>query len=628
VSHPSPFRNNRYEQEEDRRHVYYLLPDDLSQLEQLKSSYIVGTRGTGKTTLLKSLSWRERLESRSLQHALKGDARLDRYLGVYLKLPKFQLEQLQAWLADARSAIHAPITALYLDLIWLEALLDAVEELRSRQLLSYSLEAEGEFIAWFDSWWTLRGGSPLLDPSRSSMLTLKESVFRARNEIELASRVEVEPTEFASEMPVDQIGALGRDAAARLRDLCEVRDEEETGRPQWHIRVCMDEAEVLADEQQVVVNTMVRLSEFPLYFVIAYVAMPREVSRTLLPNQSLSEADRHLEERDEMADTKFKRLTEGVSKSRVRAMLDDEGADFDLTQILGPLELDRWALEVLGKSESREVEALIQRAKALAQERGPEVPPPILEVYLSDVEGRTPRVQTTRKESSEGIRKKRPAAYIALLRKFGFDVRYASEPMVLQLSDGCIRDYLLQMDELFVLRDQALPEFIASIGIHWSEQDVAFKRASRKKRKNIVRRVEATPEEVERVVDGLALVTERLQRDIVPPEPGCFVLQLKEGGEALEIELEILKEANRTGYLRILEEDNERIEWRVHTSLAPAYGFSYRGAYYPVPLTVADLANLRTAPNDSAAATVVGNIVQRFSPPASGTLFEPPSADD
>ena len=362
--------------------------------------------------------------------------------------------------------------------------------------------------------------------------------------------------------------------------------------------------------------------------MIAYVAMPREVSRTLLPNQSLSEADRHLEERDEMADTKFKRLSEGVSKSRVRAMLEDESADFDLTQILGPLELDRWALEVLGKSESPEVEALIQRAKALAQERGSEAPPPILEVYLSDVEGRTPRVQTTRKESSEGIRKKRPAAYIALLRKFGFDVRYASEPMVLQLSDGCIRDYLLQMDELFVLRDQALPEFIAGVGIHWSEQDVAFKRASRKKRKNIVRRVEATPEEVERVVDGLARVTERLQRDIVPPESGCFVLQLKEGGEALEIELEILREANRTGYLRILEEDNERIEWRVHTSLAPAYGFSYRGAYYPVPLTVADLANLRTAPNDSAAATVVGNIIQRFSPPASGTLFEPPPVDD
>ena len=77
--HPSPFRSNRYEREEDRRHVYFLIPED-EQLEELKSTYIIGTRGTGKTTLLKSLFWKERIESPSLQRALKGDLRFDRAL--------------------------------------------------------------------------------------------------------------------------------------------------------------------------------------------------------------------------------------------------------------------------------------------------------------------------------------------------------------------------------------------------------------------------------------------------------------------------------------------------------------------------------------------------------------------
>jgi hypothetical protein len=615
--------------EEDRRHVYFLLPGDLEQLELLKSSYIVGTRGTGKTTLLKSLSWKERLQSPSLQRALGGDRGFDQYLGVYLKLPEFQLQKLEEWLEPSPGQLHATITALYIDLIWIEALVDAVEEMRSRQLMRFSIEEEAAFVQWFAGWWEERGGRALLQEGDSSLLALKKGVFTARHGLEVAAVAEVDPTALVTELPIDQIGALGRVAADQLRTLCEPHESE---KPQWHIRICMDEAEMLSHRQQLVLNTMVRLSGFPLFFLAAFAAMPRDVSSTLLPNQTLSEADRHLDLRDKMQDDKFTRLTEGVCESRVRAMLGDEEAVFDLDRLLGPLELDRWAVERFAKSEAAGAVALLQQAEELGERRGVNTPP-ILEQYLAEVEEREVKDHPTRGERSTGIRKKAPAVYVALLKKYGFDIRYASAPVVIQMSDGCIRDFLMQMDELYALCDKPLEEFLKSQRIPVEDQDTAFKRASAKKRQSLVLKIEeSSPEEVERVVDGLARITAQLQAHIDPPEPGRFVLELGRDAQVedddLEEELKILREANHIGYLRVIEETGERLEFRVHTSLAPEYGFSYRGAYYKVPLLESDIKNLRISSDEAVASRVVKEIVRRFSPPASGTLFETSESDD
>ena len=631
ISH-SPFRPNRYEMEEDRRHVYFLLPGDLEQLEQLKSSYIVGTRGTGKTTLLMSLSWKERLQSPSLQRALNGDQGFDRYLGVYLKLPEFQLQKLEDWLRAASDQLHATITALYLDLIWIEALTDAVAEMRSRQLMDFSIEEESKFVRWFAEWWEDRGGSPLLQKEGNSLLALKKGVFKARLALERAATAELDPTALVTMLPIDQIGALGRSAADRLRILCEPPDSK---RPQWHIRICMDEAEMLGHRQQLVLNTMVRLSGFPLFFVAAFAAMPRDVSSTLLPNQTLSEADRHLDLRDKMHDDKFRRLTEGVCESRVRAMLGDEEAAFDLDRLLGPLELDRWAVERFEKSEAQAAVALLRRAEELGERRGANMPP-ILEQYLAETEEREPKDDPTRSERSVGIRKKAPAVYVALLKKYRLDIRYASAPVVLQMADGCIRDFLMQMAELYTRCGKSLAEFLDSTRIPVEDQDAAFKQASKKKRQSLILKIEeSSPEEVERVVDGLGRITSQLQAQISPPEPGRFVLKVGGGVERqtletedLEEELKILREANHIGYLRVIEETSDRFEFRVHTSLAPEYGFSYRGAYYEVPLLGSDIKNLRLTSDRMGAALIVDEIVRRFSPPASGTLFEPAAIDD
>jgi ABC-type lipoprotein export system ATPase subunit len=51
-------------------HLYFLPNDVFSRLEQPKPTYLIGSRGTGKTTLLTALSWKEQLNNPYLSEKL------------------------------------------------------------------------------------------------------------------------------------------------------------------------------------------------------------------------------------------------------------------------------------------------------------------------------------------------------------------------------------------------------------------------------------------------------------------------------------------------------------------------------------------------------------------------------
>ena len=79
----NPFSQNRFEHE--NKHLYYLPEEIYNKIEQPKPVYLIGTRGTGKTTLLKSMSWDERASNIFLQQALNNETFKKRYLGIYIK---------------------------------------------------------------------------------------------------------------------------------------------------------------------------------------------------------------------------------------------------------------------------------------------------------------------------------------------------------------------------------------------------------------------------------------------------------------------------------------------------------------------------------------------------------------
>src|SRR5664279_865431 len=145
----SPFAAKRYEHAGS--HVYYIPPAAFQLLETAIPTYLVVTRGTGKTPLLRALSWDERLYNLSLGRQLKGHAFEKKYLGLYFKLPNVQLELLDRWLDGETDADYAAIMAFYLDLCWLETTKKALKHLDASGVVAISRTNEDTFLEAFSA---------------------------------------------------------------------------------------------------------------------------------------------------------------------------------------------------------------------------------------------------------------------------------------------------------------------------------------------------------------------------------------------------------------------------------------------------------------------------------------------
>jgi len=66
----SPFLYHKWEDEKDH---FIWLPPEFSEWEGKKSIYILGSRGTGKTTLLQGFVYSQRFKNESLRQQLKGE---------------------------------------------------------------------------------------------------------------------------------------------------------------------------------------------------------------------------------------------------------------------------------------------------------------------------------------------------------------------------------------------------------------------------------------------------------------------------------------------------------------------------------------------------------------------------
>src|SRR6266576_1315757 len=145
MSKVSPFSLNRFEYE--REHLYSLPEETFPKLEEMKPTYLIGTRGTGKTTLLHAISWNERWFNNSLRVQVGHNVFAKEYVGVYLKLPEYQLARIEQWLAKEETDDRGSVLGLYIDLIWLEILANGLVELLLVKVFKADPAAEHELIA-------------------------------------------------------------------------------------------------------------------------------------------------------------------------------------------------------------------------------------------------------------------------------------------------------------------------------------------------------------------------------------------------------------------------------------------------------------------------------------------------
>lgn len=621
MSEFSPFASKRYEY--SGNHVYYIPPDVFRQLEQPIPTYLIGTRGTGKTTLLKALSWNERLYNRSLQAQLKRRPFDGQNLGVYFKLPNVQLSLIERWLSDEPDDLYGTIVSFYLDLCWLEAIQPAIKQLEAAGTLRILQERISDLADHFRQLWRAHPECKHLfgEPGNTvdSVFSLMHPMRRG---IERFARTATQPDLAADALPMGQIGSFGRTVGRLLVDSLTGPSD-----GQWSIRVCMDEGEVLTLRQQRAVNSMVRLTEWPVFYLVSYVSRPHDVTGTFLPNQTLQHADRQILVRDDMTDAAFRKLAEGVVNVRLKAHV---GAKVRLStkKVLGTLSIDNLLLRILRDSESRPgrelLEAALNTPGYSASDGGP---PPIYETYLRRVRPELARsvgesAFERRKQSSASIRKQMVAAYLSICDEVHARPMYASAEMLEQISDKCIRDFLWQMESIFARYGGQIETFLNDRPISVAMQNAGLRDAAELKMALFLERVISAPAEANRFVEGLGMVTARIQsrgrnyEHIRTPERGVFSYRRDAAfSESVGTQnLALIRDAAEAGFLRIVDDSEpDEIRFRVHASLAPHFNFSYRGAYYSAgTLSDEDIYRLRTASTGPAMETAVGRICERL----------------
>jgi hypothetical protein len=667
----APFNQARVDYEGT---LLYHLPPVLHRMEQPKPVYLIGTRGTGKTTLLKALEWRERLHNESLQRQLKlrGDAgRFDeRYVGVYFKLPKAQTYLIDRLLPlglesdDAGDRLYTDFLAFYFGITWLELLADATDGLIQALVIDVAPEAEVQAIELIHAEYRdYEAVASYLDPKTCRTLPLLARGLReARRNFERSMQKRRHHDDIVNELterfPIERLGKFAQFTAEVLQQL--YPDDEHR---KWSFRVCMDEGEWLTKRQQRAFNTMIRTASWPLLPIVAYVALPQQPTETDSEVQ-VNKADVDIIVLDDLAnkDGEFRTFVQGVADVRIQDVLNDASATVDLTRILGLLDLnalledilrrslDPWAKKLLADAEERRQDTYFTEFPIDDEEQelhpaAPSTAPPIYQTYL--VQRLNIAIPSTQVDAAERRRhqqelgKKMVGAYFAICQMVDTKPRYASSNMLLQLCDGCVRDFLWQMHELWVERGTDVAEFISRT-IDPQAQNKALTRASEQKMTRIGDYVLTDTTATQRLVEGLATLAAELQRppkatiladarSLKTPEQGAFLLPGRvlsadplDSGSEDDALYRLVAAAGVAGYLRMDYAKDSSWKFRVHTSLAAHFGFSYRGAYYDTRLETGDIDRLRKADGVAERASAVATILTRLTARAGGarTLFE------
>lgn len=627
----SPFSEGRFEY--DKNHLYYLPGTVFSEMERPKPTFIVGARGSGKTTLLKALNWQQRLECRTLRRQLGNQPFRGLFVGTYVKLPKIQLGTFDAWLSDLDDVRHGQLLGFYLDLVFVELISAAVSEMLAQEHLTIPARVEIDAVSrWLDEHceaYNLLHGSP-----PQTVSAFHEATVKLRLSLEHSARIREDVLSVLRRIPLGQVGSLSGSLAPKLAELC---NHDTLGQATtWHFKVCMDEAECLTRFQQKVINTIIRLSEWPLFPVVSYVRRPDDMTSTLVPQLTHQKADRQLIVLDSMSRRDFIDLAEGVASVRCQEMLNDVSVTFNSRTTLGDLDINGLLQTLIDRSESPGKSALIDDALEF-ENNSTETPAslPFFEAYLAkklDLAGQSPETRAERRhEASREYRKKFVAAFLSICHDLKVkQIPYASADMVLGISDNCVRDFLSQLDHLFLASGRTLADFLVA-RLPTDVQAKAIREASEEKRDSIPESGILSPVETGRVVKGLAMVTALLQatskdgRHLRSTERGLFRLTAKiDEQTGLHAALSLVSDAADAGFLRLHPDDHDR-HFRVHASLAPAYGFSYRGAYYPVALDLKDFEKLKAAKSEDELAKLARLISRVISGEDDSPLF--PSED-
>lgn len=589
----NPFYVNKREYEE--RPLFWL-PRDFAKIEQNKPVYVIGSRGTGKTTLLRALSWQERATNPSLQDALNGRPFSGKYVGLYFRLPEYIAKGLFDAESpnDQRTHTTGHRFSLYMELVALQLLVHALGELRKMGHLSFTAVAEVHAVEEILE--SFPGIAAFMGWDREELVTLR----RLRSAFLRMHSALREYALSGGDYPLPW--AQGAQNTTWLREIA--ASLLELAGNSWRVKICLDEAECLSPYQQRVVNTWARLLAHPLSLVVAFADRPWDTASTLIPDVMNSDDDVWKWNLDEeyAQPGKFKSFASGVAAVRLGGICDGDPPSFSLDEMFSDYGVNDLLAHLLRSSDRADlrdtylVPSRRSRTNNDSTDEGGSRTEEfrIYQHYLRDLlHVKAVSTRDARAQDSGLYRKCQVAALISFCYRYGFSVPYAGARVVLDLSDSCIRDFLRQMSSVFDLVGQGLKSF-SSVRLSIVQQGQAIRDASRNKFGDI-KKVVSSVTEVESMIRGLGRVLHSIQTNpelgVKVPERGIIVASLDSSSISDQL-IRILGAAEQGGLIRILSRGDTAVHFVLHRLLSPLFEISHRRPYYVVPVQGADILSL------------------------------------
>ena len=606
----NPFRPTRWEHHRDGRPLLWFT-NAARELAAPKSVFIYGSRGSGKTSLLKSICWEDLAENDSLR--LQRHIDDFEHIGIYIRFPDHISQSLDynEWYAQFPNAANPALAyyrffSLAVELVCAERTLEAFHALRVKEMVTYAPGQELQIVEDFcDEYEALRNFTSR--PPR----TFLELARLLRNIVPRMSEACTNGTAVAlmDRLPPREPNQLLTYLSERLISAVRVKGK---GEPrQTSLKFCLDDCEVLSALQRRSLNTLVRLSKSPISWVISSVGEANEASETFLDAQPLTDADRLVRSLNDRNDRDFLELCQSVISLRIYFALPvelrpDQSRDlreiFDLEERLGDVSVNSLIQQILRRSKSpaaRLVEtgaAELHRAIGRAGRSSPRryssaAVAPFYEAYLlmhwqgaedsfkTDITPADVRRlaafsgQVLDDSFNAWLRRKQLGSLLHLAQS----LRMRKMPLfggniIVSLADSSIRDFLEIMAEVYdrygagtqsaTAEKNTLERFASSrTQIALAYQSDAIYAASQDYYNGVANHAESDADTMSRLINGLGNLTSLLQsnpadpRVFATPERGVFVIEFDTIDARAEEEAQfvssIIQQGLLAGYLRI-----------------------------------------------------------------------------
>jgi hypothetical protein len=582
--------------------------------------------------LLKAINWRERLHNPTVRDQLGSSA--PDYVAIYFRLPDYLASAIGLidWAkafpeSPSPEAVGHTLFAQLIEFVSAQLLCEAIASLRAASRFHYSFEQEQALtLGLLSRYPALRVNRPEACHGLDDLSVVFRDAHQRLNVLMtrglLGQALEhVLPT---------QPGVFINDLATSMRELA--CTEEGVCSPDFHVKICIDDCETLKPLQQRFLNTMVRNSRHPLFWVISFVSVDYDSTNTIQHNQTLSDADRAQLHLDEIDGKQFYRLCESVALLRIyysdsssqNVPLRDLPRDyFRLISLLGALNVNEALIEAGKHSLSNEFAALIERSRksAFAPKRQA---PPIYETYVLEKLGE--RLQDASDKVFDAyMRRKQMAGLLAIFSEFRLSrIPYVGARTIINMADTCIRDYLEIMGAVFeeaVVRGElsTLSDLQRRSRPLSADTQLEGVRASSKAKFDGIRNnFERDATEAERALELIGKLTARLQSNhaststLSTPERGNFHFDVEALARARTPHADrglfitrLLRRCEADGLLRPARQglvgeghDEQDLTFHLHRRFAAHFGFSHRGPYGVLKMPMEEFAEVCDATSD------------------------------